>query len=214
MFYHFSVDETGVSMIKMGVNVKFDFASGFDIDVSRLNLISAKAKHLNFLKQEVKYKKTAKQLSDKLLQSKITAFNTLIIDIVCSELSNAFWHRKKHIVSLPYVKNISENKIPTKVRPIQMNTQILEFCQKEIANLLAKGIIRKSKSPWSCAAFYVMKNAELERGAPRLVINYKPLNDVLEWIRNPIPNKKDLVSHLSDVLVFSKFDMKSGFWQI
>jgi hypothetical protein len=46
------------------------------------------------------------------------------------------------------------------------------------------------------------------------VINYKPLNDVLEWIRYPIPNRKDLVSHLSDALVFSKFDMKLGFWQI
>jgi hypothetical protein len=32
--------------------------------------------------------------------------------------------------------------------------------------------------------------------------------------RYPIPNRKDLVSHLSDALVFSKFDMKSGFWQI
>jgi len=28
-----------------------------------------------------------------------------------------------------------------------------------------------------------MKASELERGAPRLVINYKPLNKVLKWIR-------------------------------
>ena len=95
-----------------------------------------------------------------------------------------------------------------------MNTEILDFCQKEIVDLLAKGIICKSKSPWSCAAFYVRKNAEIEKGVPRLVINYKPLNDVLEWIRYLIPNRKDLVSHLSEALIFSKFDMKSGFWQV
>jgi hypothetical protein len=95
-----------------------------------------------------------------------------------------------------------------------MNAELLEFCQKEISDLLAKGIIRKSKSPWSCAAFYVRKNAEIERGVPRLVINDKPLNDVLEWIRYPIPNRNDFVSCLNDALVFSKFDMKSGFWQI
>jgi hypothetical protein len=106
-------------------------------------------------------------------------------------------------------KDFFEKKIPTIARPIQMNAEILEFCQKEIADLLAKGIIRKSKSPWSCAAFYVRKNAEIERGVPRLVINYKPFNDVLEWIRYPIPNRKDLVSRLSDALVFSKFDMNS-----
>ena len=43
-----------------------------------------------------------------------------------------------------------------------------------------------------CSAFYVQKQAELERGTPRLVINYKPLNDALRWIRYPIPNKRDL----------------------
>jgi hypothetical protein len=37
---------------------------------------------------------------------------------------------------------------------------------------------------------------------------------VLEWIRYLIPNRKDLVSRLSEALVFYKFDMKSGFWQI
>ncbi|BBH05339.1 Leucine-rich repeat protein kinase family protein [Prunus dulcis] len=40
------------------------------------------------------------------------------------------------------------------------------------------------------------KNAELERGVPRLVINYKPLNAVLEWIRYPIPNKRDLINRV------------------
>jgi hypothetical protein len=78
-----------------------------------------------------------------------------------------------------------------------MNAETLDFCQKEIAYLLAKNIIRKSKSPRSCATFYVMKNVELERGSPRLVINYKPLNDVLEWIRYPIPNRKDHVNRLT-----------------
>ena len=45
-------------------------------------------------------------------------------------------------------------------------------------------------------------------------INYKPLNSVLEWIRYPIPNKRDLINRLNDSVIFSKFDMKSGFWQI
>ena len=150
-----------------------------DVNKLNLNLISAKTKHLNFLQQEVKYKKIYEQLADKLLQSKIYAFNNKIVDTVCSELPNAFWHRKKHIVSLPYIKYFSEKKIPTKARPIQMNAEILDFCQKEIVVLLAKDIIRKSKSPWSCAAFYDRKNTKIERGVPILVINYKPLNDVL-----------------------------------
>jgi len=61
-----------------------------------------------------------------------------------------------------------------------MNEELLQYCQKEIQDLLDKGLIRKSKSPWSCAAFYVNKHSELERGTPRLVINYKPLNQALQ----------------------------------
>ena len=76
MLYPFTAEEDGVSTVKMGILVKFYFASKFEIDVNQLNLnlISAKTKHLNFLKQEVKYNKIAKQLYDKLLQSKIFCF--------------------------------------------------------------------------------------------------------------------------------------------
>ena len=95
-----------------------------------------------------------------------------------------------------------------------MNNELLEHCKKEIEDLLTKGLIRKSKSPQSCAAFYVNKQAELERGVPRLVINYKPLNKSLQWIRYPIPNKKDLLDRLHKATILSKCDMKSGFWQI
>ena len=95
-----------------------------------------------------------------------------------------------------------------------MSQEVTEFCKTEIQELLNKGIIRKSKSPWSCPSFNGQKNVELERGTSRLVINYKPLNEALEWIRYPIPNKRDLIKRLSQVVVFSKFDMKSRFWQI
>ena len=93
-----------------------------------------------------------------------------------------------------------------------MSQELMDICKAEIEGLLKKGIIRNSKSPWSCLAFYVQKNVEIERGILRPVINYKPLNKVLEWIRYTIPNKRDLVNRLSKVVVFSKFDMKSGFW--
>ena len=115
---------------------------------------------------------------------------------------------------MPYVKGFDEKNIPTKARSIQMIAETVEFCKKEIHDLLEKKLIRNSKSPWSCSAFYVKKNAEIERGTLRLVINYKPLIKVLEWIWYPIPNKNDLVYRLSEAVVFSKFDMKSGFWQI
>ena len=61
--------------------------------------------------------------------------------------------------------------------------------------------LRMCKSLWSCLIFYVNKNAQIERGTPILVINYKPLNKVLEWIRYPLPNKKDLIHRLDQAEV-------------
>ncbi|KAI9128417.1 hypothetical protein K1719_001410 [Acacia pycnantha] len=52
-----------------------------------------------------------------------------------------------------------------------MTQELLDTCKKEIQDLLDKKLIRPSRSPWSCAAFYVNKNAEIERGTPRLAIN-------------------------------------------
>ena len=77
-----------------------------------------------------------------------------------------------------------------------MNHKMIDYCKTEIQSLLDKKLIRRSYFPWSCTAFYVNKPAEIERGTPRLVINYKPLNDALQWIRYPIPNKNDLLSKL------------------
>jgi hypothetical protein len=95
-----------------------------------------------------------------------------------------------------------------------MNADLEQYCRLEIRDLESKGLIQKSRSPWSCAAFYVNKNSEIERGTPRLVINYKPLNSALKWIRYPIPNKKYLLQKLHYAFIFFKFDMKFGFWQI
>ena len=49
--------------------------------------------------------------------------------------------------SLPYESDFNERNIPTKARPIQMNKELLEYCKKEIQELMNKGLIRKSKSP-------------------------------------------------------------------
>ena len=92
--------------------------------------------------------------------------------------------------------------------------KLLNFVKMKFMICLRKNLIRNSKSLWSCATFYVQKDVEIERGTPHLVINYNPLNKVLEWIRYPIPNKNDLVHRLGEVVVYSKFDMKSGFWQV
>ena len=241
------VDDQGIRTKLLEKEILFEFDNPpreRSINTIKDQVIRAKEKHVNLLKQQIamvrtedqlkvkktqdaieKFKnkiigefcslvRTEDQFKVKKTQDAIEKFENKIIGEVCSNIPNAFWHRKQHEVELPYEPDFSEKNIPTKARPIQMNKDLLSYYEKEIQDLIDKKLIRKSKSPWSCSVFYVQKQAELERGTLRLVINYKPLNDVLRWIRYPIPNKRDLLQRLVKSKVFSKFDMKLGFWQI
>ena len=89
-----------------------------------------------------------------------------------------------------------------------------ESCASEIKELLAKGLIEPSKSPWACQAFVVNKHSEIKRGKSRLVVNYKPLNAVLQKVRYPLPEKSSLMQRIASCTIFSKFDLKSGFYRI
>lgn len=211
-----SIDEKGITSSVNSQKITFKFITQpryHEIDVIHKR-IKRKENILNSLSQELNYKKLAENLKQPAILNKIKQFQSFIEKTVCSNIPNAFWERKKHIVHLPYELDFKENSIPTKARPIAMGPRHTEICKKEIDELLLKKLIRPSYSPWSCPAFYVENAAELERGVPRLVINYKPLNKALRWIRYPIPNKRDLLNRLYSAKLLSKFDMKSGFWQV
>ena len=53
-----------------------------------------------------------------------------------------FWSRKKHEISLLYIQNFDESKIPTKVKPIQMNEKLIEYCKQEIDLLVKEKLIK------------------------------------------------------------------------
>ena len=72
------------------------------------------------------------QLKVKKTQDTIENFKNKIIREVCSNIPHAFWHRKQHEVELPYEPDFSEKNIPTKARPIQMNKDLLSYCEKQI----------------------------------------------------------------------------------
>ena len=77
----------------------------------RINaLIKVKQTHLMHLQQDVKFQRIQEQLQTDLIKSKISDFKKQIEDEICSDLPNAFWDRKQHIVDLPYKNNFDEKK--------------------------------------------------------------------------------------------------------
>ena len=72
--YPFLVEHDGITTDPFGQIVKFKFALKSEIDVDTLTLIHAKIKHLNFLQQEVKYKKIAEEISINCCNPKLIIF--------------------------------------------------------------------------------------------------------------------------------------------
>nr|GEY24434.1 hypothetical protein [Tanacetum cinerariifolium] len=106
------------------------------------------------------------------------------------------------------------NVNPTKASHPGMNPDHYQLAKEECEQLVSKGIIEPTTSPWACEAFYVNRRSEQVRGKLRLVINYQPLNHFLADDKFPLTQKKSLFQYLADAKVLSKFDLKSGFWQL
>uniref|UniRef100_A0A0R0ESJ6 Retropepsins domain-containing protein n=1 Tax=Glycine max TaxID=3847 RepID=A0A0R0ESJ6_SOYBN len=133
------ISNEGITINYLGRKIIFNFSTK---PISRnINIIENKINQINFLKEEVYFNNIQIQLEKPQVKEKIQSLLSHIESIVCSVLPNAFWDRKKHIVDLPYEKNFREKQIPTKARPIQMNEELLQYCQKEIQDFLNKGLI-------------------------------------------------------------------------
>jgi len=75
-----------------------------------------------------------------------------------SEHPNAFWTREQYFVSLPYKEDYIAK--PQKASANHMSPTEVEYCQKEISELLDRKLIETSRSPWACPSFYVNKHSE------------------------------------------------------
>ncbi|KAK9923008.1 hypothetical protein M0R45_031444 [Rubus argutus] len=86
--------------------------------------------------------------------------------------------------------------------------------RKDITDLLEKKLIRPSTSSHHAPAFYVRNHAEEVRGKARMVIDYRDVNKKTVKDGYQIAQARVLINQLKGARVFSKFDAKSGFWQV
>jgi hypothetical protein len=82
--------------------------------------------------------------------------------------------------------------------------------KRQLQELLDKGFIHPSTSPWGCPALFVKKKDE----SLRLCVDYRPLNAVTIKNKYPLPRIDVLFDHLVGAKVFSKIDLRSGYHQI
>jgi hypothetical protein len=99
---------------------------------------------------------------------------------------------------------------PISKRPYRIPPTELAELKKQLQELLDKGFIRPSTSPWRCPALFVKKKDE----SLRMCVDYRPLNAVIIKNKYPLPCIDVLFDQLVGAKVFSKIDLRSGYHQI
>ncbi|GBG64114.1 hypothetical protein CBR_g40562 [Chara braunii] len=91
-----------------------------------------------------------------------------------------------------------------------MSEEELSVLRAQLHNLLKKGWIRPSSSPYGAPVLFVRKkNKDL-----RVCIDYRKLNAQTVKNAGPLPRIDDLLERLGGTKFFSKLDLKSGYHQL
>ena len=86
----------------------------------------------------------------------------------------------------------------------------MQELSSQLNELLSKGFIKPSLSPWGAPVLFVKK----KDGSFRMCIDYRELNKMTVKNRYPLPRIDDLFDQLQGVSYFSKIDMRSGYHQL
>ncbi|KAJ9551511.1 hypothetical protein OSB04_015556 [Centaurea solstitialis] len=96
-------------------------------------------------------------------------------------------------------------RAPYRLAPSEMKEMM-----SQLQELLDKGFIRPSTSPWGALVLFVKK----KDGSLRMCIDYRELNKVTIKNKYPLPRIDDLFDQFQGATYFSKIDLRSGYHQL
>ncbi|XP_026453525.1 uncharacterized protein LOC113354395 [Papaver somniferum] len=99
---------------------------------------------------------------------------------------------------------------PTSQRPYKCPYIHKSVVESLVSEMLSNGVIQNSHSPFAAHILLVKK----KDGTLRFCVDYCKLNDITVKDKFPIPLIEELLDELNGVVVFSKIDLRSGYYQI
>ena len=112
--------------------------------------------------------------------------------------------------AIEFVIELIPGTEPISIPPYRMAPAELRELKAQLEELLSKGFIRPSISPWGAPALFVKK----KDGSLRLCIDNRLLNRVTIRNQYPLPRIDELFDQLQGSRVYSKIDLRSGYHQL
>jgi hypothetical protein len=106
--------------------------------------------------------------------------------------------------------NLMPGAMPISKTHYRMSTPELKELQMHPKELMKKGYMLSSVSPWGAPVLFVRK----KYGTLRLCIDFRKVNKVTVKNKYPLPMIDDLFDQLKDAKIFSKIDLRSGYHQV
>jgi len=127
-------------------------------------------------------------------------------DVMFEELSDELPPRRQVNHAIEVMPGVA----PPAKAPYRMSHEELRKLKVQLEELFAKGYIKPSKSPYGAPILFVHK----KDGTLRMCVDYRAFNKVTVKNRYPLLRIDDLFDRLSEAKVFSRIDLRSGYYQI
>lgn len=105
------------------------------------------------------------------------------------------------------IKTTSE---PIRQRCYPISPALRKHVDAELDDMLKKGVVEPSSSPWASPIVMVKK----KDGSYRFCIDYRKINRVTERDAYPLPPMTQILDRLRDGKYLSSLDIKSAYWQM
>jgi hypothetical protein len=166
-----------------------------------VKLIASNGKELEYVAENLV---TDKAASNRMVLNQLDAASTMDIRTV-SKFLDVF---PEELPSMPpdheieFVIELVPSTASIFKRPYRMAANQLAELKEQLQELLDKGYIHPSASPWGAPVIFVPKD-----GTQRMCVDYHSLNEVTIKNNYPLPRIDDLFDQLKGACVFLKIDL-------
>nr|GEX27221.1 putative reverse transcriptase domain-containing protein [Tanacetum cinerariifolium] len=106
--------------------------------------------------------------------------------------------------------NLIPGTAPAARAPYRLAPSEMHELSNQLQELIDRGFIRPSTSPWGAPVLFVKKKDE----SFRMCIDYRELNKLTIKNRYPLPKIDNLFDQLQGSSIYSKIDLRSGYHQL